>query len=395
MAETQEAILVIDDELGIREACRRALEREGYIVETAATGRDGLRKIEEGEFDLVLVDVVMPDIQGIDLLRPIHEKDPHTICIIITGYATVELAVQAIKAGAYDFLSKPFSSDVLLMAVRQGLERRRLSLEAKRVQALEREAAELTRAKEELERLDRYKTTFTLTVAHELRAPLTALQSFLLASLKGYIPPDQQQRVLQQAVGRSQELLDLVDDLLKLAAVKSEQEMKRWEVLSLADPLEKVFPLLKTQADEKGLTLTLEVRQHPLVRADREQMGQLWTNLISNAIKYTPPGGRVRVILEEEEKWAVGMVEDTGIGIAPEDKTRIFEEFYRTRQAKEMEPRGTGLGLPLVKRIVEGHGGSIEVQSALGQGSRFVFRLPALQPATMTQEHEEPGERTA
>jgi two-component system phosphate regulon sensor histidine kinase PhoR len=187
--------------------------------------------------------------------------------------------------------------------------------------------------------------------------------------------------------------LELVDDLLKLAAVKSEQEMKRREVLSLADPLEKVFPLLKTQADEKGLTLTLEVRQHPLVRADREQMGQLWTNLISNAIKYTPPGGRVRVVLEEEERWAVGMVEDTGIGIAPEDKTRIFEEFYRTRQAKEMEPRGTGLGLPLVKRIVEGHGGSIEVQSALGQGSRFVFHLPALQPATMTQEHEEARER--
>lgn len=395
MAETQEAILVIDDELGIREACRRALEREGYIVETAATGRDGLRKIEEGEFDLVLVDVVMPDIQGIDLLRPIHEKDPHTICIIITGYATVELAVQAIKAGAYDFLSKPFSSDVLLMAVRQGLERRRLSLEAKRVQALERETVELARAKEELERLDRYKTTFTLTVAHELRAPLTALQSFLLSLLKGYIPSDQQQRVLQQAVGRSQELLDLVDDLLKLAAVKSEQEMKRWEVLSLADPLEKVFSLLKTQADEKGLTLIVEVHQNPLVKADREQMGQLWTNLISNAIKYTPPGGRIRVALEEEKGWAVGMVEDTGIGIAPEDKTRIFEEFYRTRQAKEMEPRGTGLGLPLVKRIVEGHGGSIEVQSALGQGSRFVFRLPALQPATMTQEHEEPGERTA
>ncbi|MCJ7668414.1 MAG: HAMP domain-containing histidine kinase [Anaerolineae bacterium] len=232
-------------------------------------------------------------------------------------------------------------------------------------------------------------------MAHELRAPLTALQSFLLSLLKGYIPSDQQQRVLQQAVGRSQELLDLVDDLLKLAAVKSEQEMKRWEVLSLADPLEKVFSLLKTQADEKGLALTLEVRQHPLVRANRDQIGQLWTNLISNAIKYTPPGGRVRVMLEEEEKWAVGMVEDTGIGIAPEDKTRIFEEFYRTRQAKEMEPRGTGLGLPLVKRIVEGHGGSIEVQSALGQGSRFVFRLPALQPATMTQEHEEPGERTA
>lgn len=395
MAETQGAILVIDDELGIREACRRVLEPEGYAVETAATGQEALHKLLAEPFDLVLLDVVMPDIRGIDLLGPIHDKDPDTVCIIITGYATVELAVQAIKAGAYDFLSKPFTADVLLMAVRQGLERRRLALEAKRLQAIEQEAAELARAKEDLERLDRFKTTFMLTVTHELRAPLTALQSFLLSSLKGYIPPDQQQRVLQQAVERSQELLELVDDLLKLAAVKSEQEMKRRDVLSLADSLEKVFPLLKTQADEKGLTLTLEVRQHPLVTADLDQMGQLWTNLISNAIKYTPPGGRIRVALEEEKGWAVGMVEDTGIGIAPEDQTRIFEEFYRTLQAKEMEPRGTGLGLPLVKRIVEGHGGTIEVKSALGQGSRFVFRLPALQPATMPQEHEEPGERTA
>jgi len=395
MMETQGYILVIDDEEGIREGCRRVLAPEGYTVETAATGQEGLRKILAEPFDLVLLDVVMPDIRGIDLLGPMHEKDPDTVCIIITGYATVELAVQAIKAGAYDFLSKPFSSDALLMTVRQGLERRRLAMEAKRLQALEREAAELTRAKEELERLDRFKTTFMLTVAHELRAPLTALQSFLLSLLKGYIPPDQKQPVLQQAVERSQELLDLVDDLLKLAAVKSEQEMKRREVLSLADPLEKVFPLLKTQADEKGLTFTLEVRQHPLVRADRDQMGQLWTNLISNAIKYTLPGGRVRVVLEEEERWAVGMVEDTGIGIAPEDQARIFEEFYRTRQAKEIEPRGTGLGLPLVKRIVEGHGGTITVQSALGQGSRFIFRLPALQPTTLAQEREEPRERTA
>lgn len=391
--ENQGYILVIDDEEGIREGCRRVLEPEGYTVETAATGQEGLQKVLAEPFDLVLLDVVMPDIRGIDLLGPIYEKDPDIVCIIITGYATVELAVQAIKAGAYDFLSKPFSADMLLMAVRQGLERRRLALEAKRLQAIEWEAAELARAKEELERLDRFKTIFMLTVAHELRAPLTALQSFLLSLLKGYIPADQQQSILQQAIGRSQELLDLVDDLLKLAAIKSEPEVKRREVISLADPLEKVWPLFKSQADEKGLTLILEVHQNPLVKADGEQMGQLWTNLISNAIKYTPPGGRIRVALEEQKGWAVGMVEDTGIGIAQEDQTRIFEEFYRTRQAKEMEPRGTGLGLPLVKRIVEGHGGTIEVQSALGQGSRFVFRLPALQPATIAQEHEEAGER--
>jgi two-component system sensor histidine kinase/response regulator len=376
MEETKGNILVIDDEVGIREGCRRALEPQGFTVETAATIQEGLRKIREGDFDLVLLDVMMPDGRGIDLLAPIHEKDPDIVSVIITGYATVELAVEAIKQGAYDFISKPFTSDLLLMTVNQGLEKRRLSLEAERLQAIEQEAAELARAKEELERLDQFKTIFTLTVAHELRAPITALQSFLLAMLKGYVSPDQQQNILQRAIERAQELLDLVDDLLNLATAREELAPPKREILSLADALEKVIPLLQAQAEEKGVTFTVEVRQRPLVETNPGQMGQLWTNLISNAIKYTPAGGRVMVTLEEKDGWAVGTVEDTGIGIAPEDQSRIFEEFYRTPQAKEMERRGTGLGLPLVKRIVEGHGGAIEVSSALGQGSRFSFRLP-------------------
>jgi two-component system sensor histidine kinase/response regulator len=374
--EAKSNILVIDDELGIRQGCRRALESQGFTVETAATIQEGLRKVREGNFDLVLLDVMLPDGRGIDLLSPIREKDPDTVSVIITGYATVELAVEAIKQGAYDFISKPFTTDLLLMTVNQGLERRRLSLEAKRLQAIEQEAAELARTKEEMERLDRFKTAFTLTVAHELRAPITALQSFLLAMLKGYVPPDQQQNILQRAIERAQELLDLVDDLLNLATAKQEVVPSKREILSLADVLEKVIPLLQAQAEERGMTFTVEVRQRPLVEANSSQMGQLWTNLISNAVKYTPAGGRVTVSLEEKDGWAVGMVEDTGIGIAPEDQAKIFEEFYRTPQAKEMEHRGTGLGLPLVKRIVEGHGGTIEVESALGQGSRFSFRLP-------------------
>jgi signal transduction histidine kinase len=288
----------------------------------------------------------------------------------------VELAVEAIKRGAYDFISKPFTTDLLLMTVNQGLERQRLSLEARRLQTIEQEAAELARAKEEMERLDKFKTAFTLTVAHELRAPVTALQSFLLAMLKGYVAPDQQQDILQRAIERSQELLDLIDDLLNLAAAREELAPPKRRMLSLADSLEEVVPLLQTQAEEKGITFAMEVRQRPLVEANPDQMRQLWTNLISNAIKYTPAGGEVRITLDNEGEWAVGTVKDTGIGIAPEDQEKIFEEFYRTSQAKEVAPRGTGLGLPLVKRIVEGHGGTIEVESVLGQGSRFTFRLP-------------------
>ncbi len=377
MAAAKGRILVVDDELGVREGCRRVLEPAGYHVEMAASGREALRLVQERPFDLILLDVVMPDIRGIDLLEPIHARDPDIVCIIITGFATVELAVQAIKAGAYNFLSKPFSADVLLMAVEQGLERRRLSLETHRLQALEREAAELTRAKEELERLDRFKSTFMFTVAHELRAPLTAVQSFLVAMLKGYVPPEKQTEMLQRTVERTSELLELVDDLLRLSAARNEQQQLRREVLSLAEPLEKAFALLKAQASEKRVACALEIRQRPRVEANADHMVQLWTNLISNAIKYTPPGGRVTVTLEEKDGWAVGTVQDTGIGIAPEEQDRVFEEFYRTPQAKEFEPRGTGLGLPLVKRIVEAHGGVIAVESALGRGSRFTFRLPA------------------
>lgn len=369
-------ILVVDDEVGIREGCRRVLEPEGFIVETAATLQEGLRKIREDGFDLVLVDIMMPDGRGIDLLAPIREKDPDAIAIAITGYATVELAIETIKQGAYDFIPKPFTADHLLMTVNQGLERRRLSLEAKRLQKVEREAAELARAKEEMERLDRFKSAFMLQVAHELRAPVAALQSFLIAILKGYIPPDQQQEVLQRAIDRSQELLELIDDLLNLASAREAQTPQKRRRVSLADVLDGVVSLVRAQAEEKGISLIVEVHQRPWVEANPEQMKQLWTNLISNAIKYTPAGGQVTITLDNEGEWAIGIVEDTGIGIAPEDQARIFEEFYRTPQAKEVAPYGTGLGLPLVKRIVEGHGGTIEVQSALGKGSRFTFRLP-------------------
>jgi signal transduction histidine kinase len=380
--ERRERILVIDDEEGIREGCRRALEPEGYIVVTAATGPEGLRRLEEeGPFDLVLIDLVLPGMRGFDLLQAIREKYPDTICIIITGYATVDLAVQAIKAGAYDFLTKPFTADVLLMTVRHGLERRRLTMEARRLQEIERQAQELARAKEELEKIDRFKTSFMLTVAHELRAPLTALQSFLNAVLKGYIPPEEQPQVLQRAIDRTQELLDLVDDLLNLAAVKSQESMEKRQVLSLADVLEKVYPLFQAEAASKGLSFEVEICRRPQVLANPDRMTQVWSNLISNAVKYTPAGGRVRVVLDEQDGWAIGMVEDTGFGISPEDQARIFEEFYRTPQAKELAPHGTGLGLPLVKNIVEAHGGSIGVESEIGKGSRFTFRLPTADAA--------------
>ncbi len=375
--ENKGKILVVDDESGIRQGCRRALEPQGFTVDTAATLREGLGKIKLLNYDVVLLDVMLPDGRGIDLIKELYAKDPESVAIVITGYATVELAVEAIKQGAYDFISKPFTADLLLMTVNQGLERRRLSLETKRLQAIEEQAAQLAREKEEIEQLDQYKTEFTLMVAHELRAPITALQSFLLSILKGYVPAEQQQEILQRAVDRVQELLDLVNDLLSLASARKELAPTERQIVSLEDSLNKVAPLFKNQAEQKGMKLTFNIIQSPKVNADPDQMVQIWTNLISNAIKYTPDGGQATVSLDERNGWAIGSVEDTGIGIAPEDQSKIFEEFYRTTLAKSFSRLGTGLGLTLVKRIVERYGGKIEVESQQGKGSRFIFQIPA------------------
>lgn len=369
-------ILVIDDELGIREGCRRALTPQGFSVETAGNLEEGLQKIQETSFDLVLLDVMLPDGRGTDLLVPIHEKDPETVAIIVTGYATVELAVEAIKKGAYDFVPKPFDTDILLLTVHQGIERRRLALETKRLVAVEKKAEELALLNEEMERLDQYKTQFTTMVAHELRAPIAALQSFLLSILKGYVPPEQQEEILERAVARAQELLDLVNDLLNLAAAREEITPAMSKDLSLAEVLEKLLPPFQSLAVDEGLKLEVNIRQRPSLEAVPEQMEQLWTNLISNALKYTPEGGEVVITLEEDKSWAIGTVEDSGIGISPEHQAQVFEEFFRTPQAKDHNHLGTGLGLSLAKRIVEGHGGSIKLESDLGKGTRFRFRLP-------------------
>jgi two-component system sensor histidine kinase/response regulator len=369
-------ILVIDDEVGIRRGCTRALEPIGYQVETVGTLAEARELLEQDGFDLVLLDVMLPDGQGIDVLPPITQHDPDIVVIIITGFGTVELAVQAIKQGAYDFIAKPFTPELLQMTVAQGMERRRLSLDAKRVEALEREAVELAREKEEMERLNEFKTSFTLMVAHELRAPISALLSFLRTMRKGYVSAEQQEEILDRSIDRADELLDLVNDLLSLADARQTIPSADPGPVEVAAALEKVAGLFRSQAEEKRIAFNSDLEATPSIRGYNDQIEQVWMNLISNAIKYTPEGGVVKVGLEVKDGWAIGYVEDTGIGIELEHQEKIFEDFYRTPQAKAFSRLGTGLGLTLVKQIVESHGGHIELRSNPGKGSRFTFWLP-------------------
>ena len=381
--ELKAKILIVDDEEGIQKGCRRVLAEHGFQLEAASTIKEGLQKIQDSSFDLVLLDVMLPDGKGIDIIPQLHERDPDLGCVVMTGYATVELAVQAMKAGAYNFITKPFSADLLLLTVNQGLEKRQLSRDVKRLKSFEHEVSQLwSLAKGELDGFDQLNkdfigpAAFRLTIAHEFRAPITALLSFLILLRKGYVPADQQDKIIDSAIERAQDLLDLVDDLMNLTTAKEELSPENRKLHHLAEDLEKVVPTLKAQAQEKGLQFSMEIKNRPRVETNPMLMDQLWTNLISNAIKYTLPGGSVQIHLEEQDGWAIGSVADTGIGMSPSEQALIFHEFYRAPRAKEMERHGSGLGLSFVKRIIEGYNGTLDVSSEVDQGSCIQFRLP-------------------
>jgi len=371
-------VLVVDDELGIREGCRRALTPHGFEVDMAENGPTGLRKLREGLFDVLLLDAMMPGMSGLEVLEQARQLDPNLICIIITGYATVELAMQAIRQGAHDFIAKPFTSELLLQVINRELERRQLRREAERVRTLEEETRELARAKAELEKLETIEGRFMLNMVHILRAPVAVLQNSIQLIRKGYVPPKEQPVLLERAEQRAGELLTTLDDLLLLAYLKEGVGLTKTELVPVADVLEGVLTTLKGQADQQGITVTVEAADRPHVTANPDHVKALWTHLLSNAIRYTPEGGRVKVSLRADRGrgQAIGAVSDTGVGVAAEDITRIFEEFYRTEEAKAMQETGTGLGLPIVQQVVEKYGGTIEVESAVGQGSTFRFILP-------------------
>lgn len=379
-AEPVEKILVIDDERGLREGCRRALTRHDFAVDVAATGQEGLAKVRQAPPGVVLLDVMMPDISGIELLQMIRDHDPDTVCIIITGYATVELAVEAMKLGAYDFIAKPFSDDNLLLAVNKAVEKRHLTREARRLQEIEREAQRLAQEKAMLEELDQVKSAFMRRVAHELRAPVGAIESLLQSVLEGYGSRETQRLMQQRAAQRSRELLALIEDLLNLSRLKDVKIESRKKPVFLEEVLREVLSLHAAQAEEGGITLKVACADCPSVMADPAHISQLWTNLVSNAIKYTPRGGRVTVRLAPEGESIVGQVEDTGIGIAEADLPHLFEEFYRTDEAKAFAQHGTGLGLSIAKQVLDEYGGEVSVESELGRGTCFTFRLPILPP---------------
>jgi two-component system sensor histidine kinase/response regulator len=369
----RERIVVIDDEYAMRLSCRQILSKSGFEVETFEDGAKGLEGVAKLRPSLAIVDLKMPGMSGLEVIPRIHEIDPEIIIVVITGYATISTAVDAMKAGAYDFLPKPFRPDELRIIVNRGLERRRLKLESRRYE-MERELL---------------KRRFVSFVSHELKRPLAAVHQYLdvLRQLGDTEEARAKRRDwLDRCLQRTQDMKSLIDDWLTLAVLESGSLFREHVKVDLKDIILHTLETYETLAAESGVTLHAELPQDAyLVRGDTNCLGVLFDNLIANAIKYNRPEGRVTVSALVEDPEIVVSVQDTGVGIPEKYHEFLFDEFFRIKDG-EKQVSGTGLGLPISKKIVSEMGGTIELESEVDVGSTFRVRLPAYTEETSAAE---------
>jgi len=356
-------ILVIDDEEAIRDSCCQVLSRAGYGTQTAENGNVGLEKITETKPDLVLVDLKMPGLSGMEVLEKIAEIDASIVCVVITGYATIESAVEAMKRNAYDFLSKPFTPDQLRIVVKRGLERRRLAIESER----------LRREKQMM------RENFITLVSHQLRSPLASVRQYFGVIREGFAGEvtDKQKQIIEKANKYLDDLMQLINDWLDMSRMDSGRIAEKFEPVALGPVLSEILELAKPLAETGKITLDLQLGHNSLeVRGDRESLKQAITNIVTNAIHYNRQGGTVAISTREQGNDLVVEICDTGIGISQDNLPFIFDEFFRVKSSETRHVAGSGLGLPIAKRIIEAHNGHIQVYSELGKGTTFSIFLP-------------------
>lgn len=489
-------ILVVDDELNIREGSQRILSRVGFDVLKASTGLEALELLEKQTIPIILLDLKMPGMDGMEVLKRIRQSDETILVIVITGFATVETAIEAMKQGAYDFIPKPFEPEQLRIVVNRAADKLQLTREAKileleRNQTLADLDTEKSRIRTVLESLpngvgvinakgqvvlmnpaflhlldlqpdmeagkqiedyiadgrlcdlireislgrhvdyedipayelaiseekfvqarsrpvlgdrkqclgavvnlvditnlkiiDRMKSEFVAKVSHELRSPLATIHEQLVHVLGDMVKESSSadHHILARAKEKTHGLISLIGDLLDLSRIEAggvTQEPKRVQLEKL---LKDIVDFMSGRAAEKNQKLILELPENPLpaITADPLALESIFGNLITNALNYTQAGGEIRVKTALAGLSIQASVIDNGFGIEARHLEKIFERFYRVKDENTRFITGTGLGLPIVKGLVDSIGGFIDVESTPGSGSRFTVTLP-IKPAT-------------
>ncbi len=364
-------ILIVDDDANARKTLGDILKANGFEVEEAATGSEGVRSCEAKFFNLVLIDVRLPDISGLEVLQAVRAlHDEESVLIMITSYASLDSSLEAMNKGAFSYFTKPINIDAALVVITKGLEKQRLSLDNKRL------FKELAEANKKLEELDKRKSYFVSNVSHEIKNPLTVIREsmkLLLDNLVGKVNPEQKE-ILEMGKRSTERLIRLASDLLDLQKIEAGMMDLRKEKIAMDALVWEVIQNFEIELFKKRLNFQKEIQANSgFLFGDRDKLTQVFINLLSNAIKYTPEGGNIVVKLEGNEKEIRFEIVDSGQGIPEGQREMIFNKYTRLMTEKQ---EGTGLGLPIVKEIVELHKGRVWVESEPGKGSRFIFTMP-------------------
>jgi two-component system NtrC family sensor kinase len=403
-------ILVVDDEEPIRRLFASCLS-EAYLCETAADAQEALALLAEKPFALVISDVQMPGLSGIELLRKINEFYPQTAVVMASGVGRTQRVLDAIRLGAYDYLVKPCDLEVLELTVDRALERRRLLRDGQRYRRdLEERNTELASRKADLERLQtqmvhREKMAslgqLAAGVAHELnnpagfifgnmdhlRACVTGLERLLRfydeANLPEAVVSDA--RVIKEEIGYEQALRDLppivadcsdgarrIRDIVQNLRLFSRLDEAEFKKVDLHEGIESTIRLLSQYYGPGRVTLMRDYADLPPVDCYAGQLNQVWMNLLTNAAQAMDGRGTVRVATRRDKNVAIVSIIDNGRGIDPEDLSKIFEPFFTTKRVGE----GTGLGLSITYGIIERHGGTVSIDSRVGEGTTFHVAIP-------------------
>lgn len=482
-------VLIVDDEKGIRIGTKSLLEDEGYDVSTTSCGSEGIEFGTSNEFDIAIIDLKMPDVDGLQVLSKIKSIFPNTICFIATAFASYETAIESTRLGAFGYIPKPFSPEELIYQVEQGVKQRNLILEAEKLKQereerlleiaseksrlntiiksinegvlvinlngelsyfnyaalrylniqnikigdyiLEKLPKEIIELYDKITSVDKFllksyskqielipnnelvievactpvpnpdgslagvvliltnitqfkkieliKSQFVSMVAHELKTPIAAVQGFINIILDNSINIDKEKEIeyLQRASIRLKSLTDLVNDLLDISRMELKTKQREIEAINVESIIDSTIQFLEFEISKKGITVGKNIQNNlPPIYADANEIFRLFTNLFSNAVKYNKDNGSIFIIAHQENNYINIKIRDTGIGMKPEEKEKLFNEFYRAKNDKTRGISGTGLGLSIVKKIVDSYNGKIEVDSRFEYGTIFTIRLP-------------------
>lgn len=369
-------ILIVDDEPLVTNLFEISLREEGYPVVIATSGKDAVEKFMFGKFNIVITDINMPDMDGITLLNNLKAIKPEIIVIVITGYPSVDSAIESMRVGAYDYITKPIDPNVVINVINRAWDRQSLELQKEELlRRLQDTNLHLAQANEKLKELDTLKSHFISTVSHELRTPLTSIKGsigLILNGVAGNIN-DKTKEFLDICYKNTDRLIRLINDLLDIQKIEAGKFQLNKEEFDLVKLVEESLTSLKHYARDCNVTLTGELPKTAYVYADKDRISQVLYNLISNGIKFSE-GGQVTVSIFDNENEVKVTVLDTGIGIPADKQESIFEKF--TQIHENTRRKGTGLGLSICKALIGEHKGKIWVESQEGSGSRFYFILP-------------------